>query len=427
LRVLPPAIVEQVASSLDLRAQALVSKRIGSDLPAGEIMPQVPFTSVAITQIHLPIRFGGLGISSARITSPAAYLASAAAARAHLKGSNFAAQHYTDCWSRIGKLTPEFAKHLPRSDSCQITNDLADLLKLYEVPTKTPARVQHTLSTAMYQSILQILISASGDIHRSRLSAVTCRHAAAWLVCDLSHWFTRMTNQEFHQAIIHFLGLLPSSGIIACKCNQVAFVADHSHLHSCKRITRGRHTRHKLICKALQRVCLSAGFNVVEEQSVGLIPSEQGRIDLLVMGAGEHGAGSFFVDVTVVHPNAPTYRAPPGIRPGTLSQAVAVRQRLKHGKYDAAAIAEKSRVIPFVFESHGGLGPEGDKFLHLITESEAEHNRRSRHVPKLRFLSWARSVLSVAVQRGNAHVAIQGLQFIRHLRPGGQMGFVRYF
>jgi hypothetical protein len=80
-----------------------------------------------------------------------------------------------------------------------------------------------------------------------------------------------------------------------------------------------------------------------------------------------------------------------------------VRGEQKKRKYAAIAAANDYELLPFVCETYGGLGADAIRVLRYLSAHAAGFTQKE-------FLRHAHSSLSIALQRGNATVALIGQQ-----------------
>jgi hypothetical protein len=426
LRVFPPPVIARAAAAFDRLIYGCLSQRVGALPPppvlaAGAARPT--HLSVAFSQLRLPVRCGGLGIPSAVQVSPAAFIGSSAAAlsdichlfnndTASITGSSFA-RRLNDACAQLRVVAPGMDE--AGEGHAESTEQLLEKLDRNE---KSTLHLQHNLTRLLHESELRRLIQAAQPTDRARLIATSCKGAGVWLSALGPKYGLFMTNSHFILAARHRLGLLPAPGQVSCICNNAAFVADTSHLHSCPRIKAGIDLRHSVLCRELGAVAREAGYSVTSEPHVSVSRADgseeqKGRADLELVRVNGDGTRVVFVDVSVVHPAAPSYLASSGEEPRELCVQVDQREQSKRGTYVAPAQSVGAQFVPFVLESHGGMGPAAAR---LLRDFDVDAVGVSTHGAQ--FGAWARARLSVALQVGNALVSEKGLLRIRH--PGSR-------
>jgi hypothetical protein len=196
-------------------------------------------------------------------------------------------------------------------------------------------------------------------------------------------------------------------------------VADPPHLRACPRIKAGIDARHSVLCRALEDVARDAAYSVTSEPHVSVSRADgseeqKGRADLeLVRVSGEDGTRVVFVDVSVVHPASPSYLVSVGEEPRELCKQVGQREQSKCNTYIDPARSVGAKFVPFVLESHGGIGPSAARLLRDFEVDAVGISARGGQ-----FSAWAHARLSVALYVGNTIVSEKGLLRIRH--PGSR-------
>jgi hypothetical protein len=92
-----------------------------------------------------------------------------------------------------------------------------------------------------------------------------------------------------------------------------------------------------------------------------------------------------------------------------------MRAATKRRHYAAIAAVNQYELLPFVMETYGGFGVEANKVIRYLAAS-------AQHMQQREFTRHAHTCLSMALQRGNAAVALLGqqtLQCKRQLRHRG--------
>ena len=108
------------------------------------------------------------------------------------------------------------------------------------------------------------------------------------------------------------------------------------------------------------------------------------------------------VDVSVIHPGAKSYAR----RAHVPLYAAHVRETAKSSKYKKVAESESAIFVPFVLETFGGFGTQALKFVSDVASMARENLSLAQSEPDFRG-SLVRC-LAIALQVGNAHVALSG-------------------
>ena len=117
------------------------------------------------------------------------------------------------------------------------------------------------------------------------------------------------------------------------------------------------------------------------------------RADLRVQ---DH-ADTVMIDVAISHPTCKSHFQQAALFRGATA---AKRVTAKIKKYHEASQACGSRFVAFALESYGCPSKDAEKYLKHVAGSYSDGNKSVR-IP---FLRWARSLVSVALQHGNARV-----------------------
>jgi len=231
-----------------------------------------------------------------------------------------------------------------------------------------------------------------------------------------------LRDWEYRSATRHQYGMVP---IIAagrewyCKCGH-AVTAGHN--HSCRRVL-GPATfhRHQSVVKALRDVA---------EQECGLIVEEVPRVysdvkdkdeseytipDLIFTGQDFKLA----IDVSAVYGEAESYIRSDVNDRTSLSAlrrtgAITTRENKKKVRYAELEKDGEMQFLPFVFESHGGLGECARAVIECLSRYGAEHGGACGQTA---MSGYFKRVVSIAIQRGNA-----GLDSVARSRQAGSFG-----
>jgi len=446
LRTLMPASehTQGFLRNIDQKMRDFVRRRIGfaPDLSSGAQAATAATArmEMAERQMKLPVRHGGLGLPSLQIISPVAHVSALAAAIPDVEAL---AKHFPsigdsavaklrakieDCLGRFGasslaaahqqqQLSLSRQQQSQRRRSPALLPDCFSTLRAWahtKPERRTIKHLQREFTQQLHKELAQGLLSAATSREdQVRLASVSCKYAGAWLTGPLEDQRMRLTNSEASYAIRHRLGLPPSDDLLDCpfcesKVNgghNRAFVADPNHLQLCDKARGGVDRRHKHVCDALGMVANALQFFDDGEPRVGQHGGRQ-RLDLDLRGSGITSGEFFSIDVSLVHPTAHAgperRRTTPLPRLGRPSPQIVEREKEKHLKYDALAAARGHVMHAFVMDSYGVFSKEATALLRELNSIAVLESVKD--VPRP-FLQWARCMLSVAAQRGNAMMA----------------------
>ena len=169
----------------------------------------------------------------------------------------------------------------------------------------------------------------------------------------------RLRLQASEYTVLHkfYLGepLLPLNQTLTCEACADSMDADH--LLCCRK--SGFIQRHQALAKQLWHMCTAAGFNATCEVSV----SGGSRPEDILLPHWQ-GGGPCAIDVSVVHPLAPSV-ACHTVKIG--QEAVEAMERVKHSKYDQCCNESIVTLVPFVLSTFGLFGAEAERLFHGIT------------------------------------------------------------
>jgi len=331
----------------------------------------VELTEGGWLQASLPVRWGGLGVRSAALLAPSAYLASAASTLDKVISLLPIRLH------AIADPSASVALRLWQAAAgTSITPPAAELSKLQRAWDEPCCR---RIATAL-------LDDASDSYDLARLRASQQETSGAWLhALPLSSVGLKMADDVVRVAVGVRLGLNLCEPH-TCACGQDVD-ARGTHGLACKK-SAGRHPRHALLNDVVWRAMQRAEVPSTKEPNnlcrdgrrpdgVTLIPWARGRC--------------MAWDVTVPDTLAPSHVQATAASAGA---AASSSEALKSAKY--ADLAATHTFIPLAFET---LGSWGEHARHFV----AELGRRTSAVTgDIRESAFLRQRISVAIQRGNA-------------------------
>ena len=310
MRCVPPSIFADSLADFDQRIVELIDSKILKH----SHQPFRNASAFSSAQAQLPARFGGLGLTSAVVTSLAAFVASAALAiqdvhelilPAHLDPSSpHVPPMFNNILSSVRRLQQEFdvtTRRLPVS-----------LDQLFEFWTNSPPqRLQHKIMENLQTHVQRRLLRSSSGSDKARLvAAAATAKSSAWLHMTANNPYS-LSDQAVASAVCHRLGLqsvhiLPSSP--NCVCGKPL---ELTHFHACKlNIRCGVNDRHDKVKRCLARICERAGLDVMMEKSSWVVDddkpnSKEGKLvpDLSISGLGQ----KVEVDISVICASSMTY------------------------------------------------------------------------------------------------------------------------
>lgn len=385
-------------------------------------------------QIHLPIRLGGLGITSLRAICHPAFIASSASAaqdlmqRPGLSPSLIRLQSHTDGFHRISWFSEaqqswEQTRAQLNDTSCPILHQPWTIHAMLQMPTK---KLQHFISSKVYNQRFLSLLSSMPLSDQARLRSCAGPGSGAFLSALPCIQGCKFTAQAFKTAIQLRIGLptnvlsTTSSGPCAC-----GVIPDNSGIHFL-RCGRGGLiiARHNAILEVLNNILRSTGAHTQTELNYTVpaaLPHRPSpsvvRFDILATSRAFETPIS--ADVTVTNPvsTSPVLLARHAATNGSANRAAENRKR---AIYEAVSRDAGIAFFPFSVEAFGRIGEPGDSLLKSLA-SHAINNladvdpitANKLHASLLHL--W-RIKISCALQKGNANAVNSGFQ-----RTNGQL------
>jgi hypothetical protein len=284
-----------------------------------------------------------------------------------------------------------------------------------EQANKAANQLQHKLTELQEEAAFKELI-ASAKSKEDAVRAVNCTLNGATLYTHIRpiERALELRDFEWRSAIRHKYGLPPvyaaNRGVAPCVCNAVIGAG---HNHCCPFVSGGTTDRHNAVVGCLEDI-MRQDFNfevkrlprdVRERVNDG--DREKYLIPDLVITDRQNGE-QWYIDVSGIYGEAKSH-LPNGsvegwsedqLRAHTMDQLRA-RDSKKDRHYAALSEIGEADVIPFVFESHGGLSERAEKFIKEICDYAADQDYYSVNASWL-LAGYIRRRVSIAVQRGNA-------------------------
>jgi hypothetical protein len=336
-------------------------------------------------------------------------------------------------------LSPHFKSSSPPDALTQsidaIWSSLAEAkAKGNKTATHVPSalKLQHAITESIETRQYVTLFNSCQRYQQTIMTALACTPAPSGFLTAVptdAHPEYRMDNERWRLAIRHRLGLCPYPALTEEDCaldclktrNHVpSFHADPDHFHSCITNTGASVTRrHNRIADAVTALARMGGFHITQQPNFPPHPDSQlpadstsshslRRGDLLLT----RGNQQLLIDVSVTRPTGVSaLNTYPAVTHEPLLSTIAVEQR-KHRTYDAECKLHRWQLYPFVLESYGGLGRDGRKLLAMLCSAAC----RQADIAPAEFMTHANSLISVALQSGNADIAVQGMTAYNNTR-----------
>ena len=377
---------------------------------------QIPDTSlspVALTQIRLPLRFGGLGLRSLVDTAQAAYLASIAASASFLLPFSDPQHH---------SLTSDLEDSIEHFQHCPDLKFPAPdgFVKYFaDPPANSPlpsAKLQKRLLIDLALSQLRQLKKENVEDETliAHLTSLSQKGASLWLSTTPFRPEFEFRDEDFLLALRVRLRLDPAPDMPShCFCGTELTTPDHFFV--CVNLRRRAITqRHDSIAHFLHNFLRRAEAEA--ELEPRLMAQSRIRPDLSYSLPRQFDQPLFLLDVSILHPTAIS-NLQLSMRP---LGASAHRAQAKIDKYadlvDKLQNAERIPVvfIPFILESTGAVWHTVPRTLAHIAEHGCVGDFDNFSPAQVRrYLS---RVVAILVQKGNANALRQGLFRSRAVR-----------
>jgi len=335
-------------------------------------------------QASLPVAEGGLGVRSAVMLAPSAFLASVTATR-EIVNSLLPARlrTVTDMWE---------------SPALERWREMAG--RGVEGPMGEEAGRQRIWDAACVVNTAEgLLRAATTDADRARLRAVRAKGSGDWLqALPLANIGLRMDDVTVTIAVSLRLG----ADIVqdhVCACSAPVQPNGHHGL-SCVR-SAGRQQRHASVNDIVHRALHSAGLQAMLEP-LGLVAESSLRPDGVTLLPWSRGKPLVW-DFTCPDTLAPSHVNQTSAKAGAAAEIAEVNKLRKYSALDS-----RYEVIPIAVETLGPIGQRGYEFLESLGRKIAERTQEPRAS------SFLRQRISVAIQRGNS-ASVQGTH--KHLAP----------
>ena len=253
-------------------------------------------------------------------------------------------------------------------------------------------------STQIAARAYDVLVEQSPGRDRARLRCLANPVCGAWLdACPVDTLGLRIPPAEYTVLGKLLLGLPILPVDVDLVCNQCGDCMDPfgDHLLCCKK--GGLTQRHTAIVSHLWHMCTAAGFNVTCEVS---LDGRTRPADLLL--AHWTGRGPCAVDVSVVHPLAPSTPCHT-VKNGT--EAIVAMEGVKHTKYTECCRQSNTSLNAFVLSTFGMLGEEAERFFRCISMAR---RRRALDDDDPQDLRRYMQQLQITLKREIARMLLQG-------------------
>ena len=315
---------------------------------------------------------GGLGVRSACMLAPSAFLASAAATLP-LQDAVLA--------PTINSNTTE---DQAVTEALNIWHSMTDAAE----PVDICRHIQRAWDEQIVDTVLQhLLATQNAPIDQARLRAVSAPHAGDWLNAPpLTAIGLRLSNEDIRVAVAYRLGAVACQPH-TCECSSLV---DARGLHglSCRKST-ARHIRHSqlndIIWRAIKRAQIPSS-----KEPLGLSRSDGKRPDGVTLLPWSHGKPLVW-DVTVPDTYAASHLNHTSCVAGAAAETAAINKNTKYSSFTTT-----HHFVPIAIETGGAWCTAAIEFIqalgHKITEVTEDPMETAFLFQRI----------SIAIQRGNS-------------------------
>ena len=379
LRTVPPGHRTDATNAFDNAVDDITRKILGTD----EFCDDRDLSECY--QLHLPLKYGGLGITKASWISEAAHLSSRWESGV-LFDSSDERSSYVDSL---------------RSQKVEITED-----DLKEIAPKK--KMQKDLSDQIFKGRYIDMLEKEGEDGKARITSSQEKGANDWLGALPNTPLKRFSDRQWRVLVRMRLGWKVAYSELPSFCplcgNLVEDFPHHALTCSYLEMKTGRDDRHAELRDALISALSVWGIPVEKEPKIRRTDNIRGDLEL------PHPAGPIVVDTSVIHPAAVWDQQ--NLRP---TAATGVRERIKCKGYEEACHEQHKSFVPFVMQTFGGFG---SKALQFLSDIRSRPPCYKVHDPG-NYVKALRTSLCSRVMKKNSNLILRWLQLVLPPQSGG--------
>jgi hypothetical protein len=379
MRTVPPWNLQNAMSIFDRGIKDAVKRLLG----AAQFEDEAEIE--ACSQIHLPLRHGGLGLPEASTIATPAYVAS-----------------IWEAGIMLDTETRDMVASRLQTEGVRISEE--------DLQNQAPHRKQQRLfmEDIMKSKAASLLQHSSDGEDKARIRASQQPGAQDWLGSLPTSSAKSFSDMQWQLAVRLRLGLRINKRSLPTNCpiceGEVHDINTHAFECNYSEMKTARTERHNMLRDVLIGGLSAWGFQVEKEPLI-----EQGRSfrgDLLV----PHANGPVILDVAVSHPSATHTQQNVYTSGGTM-----VRERLKNQYYSAMCRRVQKEFTPFVLQTWGGIGSQGLSFFQDLKSRPA----CLRVFDPVGYVGALRQTLSCRLIKANIDILTRWLQLSLPMESGG--------
>lgn len=267
---------------------------------------------------------------------------------------------------------------------------------------------QHNFTHQIMTQSFNALLNDSDEEAKARIKASIQKGAQNFLTALPTSSSKKFTDDQWRLAVRLRLGLATTRRKVprVCPlCNELVESAG-AHPFTCRYadMMNYRHDRHDRLRDTLLGFLSAWGFSPRREPVIQRGCNLRGDIEVVQTD------GPCILDVSVIHPTA--LRTQQNLTPAAGTR---IQEKVKEDKYRKICDQTEKNLVPFVFQSYGGIGERGQNFLADLRNRPAF---RQVFQPG-NFVDSIRTGLSCRFMRFNANLISRWLQLVLPPSSGG--------
>lgn len=428
LRTLPPVLTDELAKDFDDTVWNSFACKLQISVDArGPQLETVKKTT------YLPLRLGGLGVTSAQTVSAAAYVSSVALTYPFI--------HYTAAGPTL-PIMEHAIEALKNFVDCKM--DGVDFTAPSVTTLRQPSekvKVQKAFAVTQQEKVLAAILGATparADMPTRRLRAARMASRApmssCWLTALPTSYDLRIPDPAFCFALRLRLGLSPLELLpdMPCWLCKRDIAGDQFHSLTCiarnvpNSQTRGIsltspfRSRHDAVVGTLRRVLDEMGFECHVEPAGAFTSSEKRPDILLQLPLATGGTLTVLGDVSITHPLCTTGIVQRKADIAILGAAKRV-ERCKTLKYHDESARAGAKFFPLVIETLGGVGESFRTFIAFMLSQARDLSTRDPHVLEaMQYSIWHRLAAAHARANYKVHSSFHRVMAARSLQPSAR-------
>jgi hypothetical protein len=405
-------------------------------------------TKLAITQIRLPTRNGGLGLSSAVDTADVAFVAGVFGSQKLQQQMLERTQSFTGPILSLDSPPPspqdsdsEYEHHLPQTHqlstppgALEALSRVRDKVKTNRVPSLTPTPnntlsdppSQHNLTQWINEDRFESFKNSCSQSDRARINSLTGPNAMAFLhTLPITYFGFKVPTEEYTIILRFVLGLNTFPAGASCFCGK-ASGAPNTTDHALTCLSGGdRIYRHNKLRDLIYKLASQAGWcpqlekpifptyssSLFINTSIPITNSRSRPADILITNANGNPLG---LDVGITHPGGVSVVDEAAETQGTAAERYR-NHKVGHYIRDPSHTGDPQAkyFLPLIFETYGYMDKATMDFLCRLSRGVATARRQPLH--KVRQLIFQQ--ISHTLMRHNAAMLLHRMPIQPHPIP----------